>query len=67
MKSILFCYRQKQWDQSESRASAQRAELSAVKETYQQAEIERQLLERENAQLTEALARVRKCLFDFFL
>lgn len=57
---VFSWYRQKQWDQSESRASAQRGELSAVKETHQQGEVERQLLEREKAQLSEALARVRR-------
>lgn len=60
---VLFCFRQKQLDQSESRASAQRGELSAVKETRQQGEVERQLLEREKSQLSEALTRVRSQLF----
>lgn len=63
--SLITCpemcpHRQKQRDQSESRASAQRGELSVVKETHQQVEVERQLLEREKAQLSESLARVRK-------
>ncbi|MED6270511.1 hypothetical protein CHARACLAT_011138, partial [Characodon lateralis] len=48
---------QKQWDLSESRASAQRGELSAARETHQQGEVERQLMEQEKAQLSEALAR----------
>uniref|UniRef100_A0A3P9BZZ5 Ciliary rootlet coiled-coil, rootletin n=1 Tax=Maylandia zebra TaxID=106582 RepID=A0A3P9BZZ5_9CICH len=48
---------QKQFDQSESRASAQRGELSAVRETHQQGEVQRQLLEQEKTQLSEALAR----------
>lgn len=67
---VLPEHRQKQWDQSESRVSAQRGELSAVRETHQQGEVERQLLERENAQLSEALARVRKgwiCSYFRFL
>ena len=51
---------QKQWEQSECRASAQRGELSSVRETHQQGEVEKQLLEGERTQLTEALARVRK-------
>lgn len=63
--SLITCpkmcpHRQKQRDQSESRASAQRGELSVVRETHQQVEVERQLLEREKAQLSESLARVRK-------
>lgn len=56
----LLCCRQKQLDHSESRSSAQRGELSTVRETQQQGEVERQLLEREKAQLSEALSRVRK-------
>lgn len=56
--SAIFRYRQKQWEQSESRASAQRFELSAVRETHQKGEVERQLLEEERAQLSEALTRV---------
>lgn len=55
----MFPNRQKQLDASESRSSAQRGELSAVREIHQQEEVERQLLEREKAQLSEALARVR--------
>lgn len=46
-------------EQSESRLSAQRGELSAVRETYQKGEVERQVLEGERVQLSEALARVR--------
>lgn len=64
---VLLCYRQKQLDQSESRASAQRGELSAVKETHQQGEVERQLLEREKAQLSEALTRVRNSQYSWCL
>lgn len=52
--------RQKQLEQSEGRASAQRGELSAVRETHQKGEVERQLLEEERAQLKEALVRVNK-------
>lgn len=50
--------RQKQLEQSEGRGSAQRGELSAVRETHQKGEVERQLLEEERAQLKEALLRV---------
>lgn len=57
--SAIFSYRQKQLEQSESRASAQRCELSAVREAHQKGEVERQLLEEERAQLSEALTRVR--------
>lgn len=46
-------------EQSESRLSTQRGELSAVRETHQKGEVERQVLEGERAQLSEALARVR--------
>lgn len=56
----MFCRREKQLEQSESRLSAQRAELSAVRETYQKGEVERQVLEGERVQLSGALARVRK-------
>lgn len=56
---MLSC-RQKQLEQSEGRASAQRGELSAVRETHQKGEVERQLLEEERAQLKEALVRVNK-------
>lgn len=56
----MFCHRQKQLEQSESRLSTQRGELSAVRETHQKGEVERQVLEGERAQLSEALARVRK-------
>lgn len=47
-------------EQSESRLSSQRGELSAVREAYQKGEVERQVLQGERAQLSEALARVRK-------
>lgn len=47
-------------EESESRLSAQRGELSAARDTYQKGEVERQLLEGERVQLSEALARVRK-------
>ncbi|KAG7251989.1 hypothetical protein CRUP_000017 [Coryphaenoides rupestris] len=48
---------QRQLEQSESRGSAQRGELSSVREAGQQGEVERQLLEGEKAQLSEALTR----------
>lgn len=54
---MLSC-RQKQLEQSEGRASAQRGELSAVRETHHKGEVERQLLQEERAQLQEALVRV---------
>lgn len=64
---VLPEHRQKQRDQSESRASAQRGELSAVLQTHQQGEVERQLLEQESAHLSEALARVREgCVCSHF-
>lgn len=47
-------------EQSESWLSAQRGELSAVRETHQKGEVERQVLEGERGQLSEALARVRQ-------
>lgn len=47
-------------EQSESCVSAQRGELSAVRETHQKGEVERQVLEGERGQLSEALARVRQ-------
>lgn len=65
---IVF-FRQKQLDQSESRASAQRGKLSAVSESQQQVEVERQLLQQEKAQLSDALARVGNvylCSFSRF-
>lgn len=49
---------QTQWSQSESRGSSVRSDLAAVKETLQQGEIERQLLDTEKNQLTDALSRV---------
>lgn len=52
--------RQKQLEQSEGRASVQRGELSAVRETHQKGEVERELLEEERAQLKEALVRVNR-------
>ncbi|CAG06853.1 unnamed protein product, partial [Tetraodon nigroviridis] len=48
---------EKQLEQSESRLSAQRGEMSAARETFQKGEVERQLLEGERVQLSEALAR----------
>lgn len=55
----MFWHREKQLEQSESRLSAQRGELAAVREGHQKGEVERQVLEGERAQLSEALARVR--------
>ena len=60
---IVFPCSQKQLEQSESRASAQRGELSTVREACQQGEVERQLLEGEKAQMSEALTRVQILLF----
>lgn len=60
MRCVIYCHRQKQLEQSESRLSTQRGELSAVRETHQKGEVERQVMEGERAQLSEALARVRK-------
>lgn len=63
----MFSYRQKQWEQSESRISTQRGELSAVRETHHKGEVERQLLEREKDQLSEALSKViygQSCSFN---
>lgn len=53
-------HREKQLEQSESRLSAQRGELSAVREACQKGEVERQVLDGERAQLSEALASVRR-------
>lgn len=55
--------RQKQLEQSESRASTQRRELSAVREGHHKGEVERQLLEEERGQLQEALVRVNTHLW----
>lgn len=62
---MFLVRRQRQWENSESRASAQRGELSAVKETHQQGEVERQLLEREKTHLSKALAQVKNRHFSF--
>ena len=64
LPSFSLCS-QTQWGQSETRGSSLRSELAAVKEALQQGDIERQLLETEKNQLTDALSRVWIFRFHF--
>lgn len=59
---VSVCVSQQLWDESECRASALRAELAVLRESLQQGATDRQLMEAENRQLSDALNRVRHSL-----
>lgn len=61
---VCLCVSQQLREESETRSSSLRVELSAVRESLQQGTIEKQLMDTENKQLADALNRVRLSTTD---